>query len=146
MSFSPRANNPSPSWSWMECLFSPLIITNTWILVQIWLDRNLYFKRHIDFLAKKLKFTLGFLYRLKSCLSMASRKHLVAAQFLLQIDQGDTIYGFVHAWPPVFTQLWDMSLTLPSGHIIVYYSASWNGHPFLSTNINTDTIKSIRLV
>ena len=33
----------------------------------VWLDKSLNFKHHIDYLSKKLKFTLGFLYRFKSC-------------------------------------------------------------------------------
>ena len=42
----------------------------------------------------KLKRTVGFLYRLKSCFSFASRKRLVSALFLSQLDYGDTVYGF----------------------------------------------------
>lgn len=59
-----------------------------------WLDSNLNFKHHIDLLAKKLKFTLGFLYRMKACFSLDSRKRLVVALFLSQLDYGDTIYRF----------------------------------------------------
>lgn len=61
-------------------------------LLGICLDKSLNFKYHIDYLTKKFKFTLGSLHRLKSCFSMAPRKHLVAGLFLTQIDFGDTIY------------------------------------------------------
>lgn len=57
----------------------------------IWLDMNFNFKQHIDLLSKKLKFTVGFLYRLKSCFSLPSRKWLVASLFLSQLDYGDTV-------------------------------------------------------
>ena len=70
---------------------------DTYKYLGIWLDKSLNFHFHIDHLAKKLKFTLGFLYRLKSCFSMASRKRLVAALFLSQLDFGDNIYRFASA-------------------------------------------------
>lgn len=54
-----------------------------------WLDKKLNFKHHIECLAMKLKFTLSFLYRLKSCFSMSSRKTLVAGLFLPH-----TVYRF----------------------------------------------------
>ena len=61
------------------------------------MDNKLNFKLHIDSLAKKLKFTLSFFYRLKSCFSPASRKKLVTGLFLSQLDYGDTVYRFACA-------------------------------------------------
>ena len=63
----------------------------------IWLDNKLNFKHHIDCLAKKLKFTLSFFYRMKSCFSNTSRKKLVTSLFLSQLDYGDTVYRFACA-------------------------------------------------
>ena len=59
-----------------------------------WLDSNLNFRQHIEVLAKKLKLTLAFLYRMRACFSLESKKRLVVALFLSQLDYGDTIYGF----------------------------------------------------
>ena len=59
-----------------------------------WLDKHLNFKFHIDSLSKKLKFTIGFFYRLKACFAQAARKKLVTGLFLSQLDYGDVIYRF----------------------------------------------------
>lgn len=59
----------------------------------IWMDKSLKLKHHTDYLAEKLKLTLGFLYRLKPCFSMTSRKRSVAGFFLSQIDLGGIIYS-----------------------------------------------------
>lgn len=42
-------------------------LVDTYKYLGIWLDKGFTFKKHIEVLAMKLKFTLAFLYRLKSC-------------------------------------------------------------------------------
>ena len=69
-------------------------MVETYKYLGIWLDNNLDFKHHVSVLVKKLKFTIGFFYRLKSCFSPSSRKQLVMALFLSQLDYGDTVYRF----------------------------------------------------
>lgn len=73
---------------------TPIEFVDTYKYLGIWLDQNLNFKYHIETLTKKLKFTLGFLYRLKSCFSSSSRKRLVTGLFMSQLDYGDTVYRF----------------------------------------------------
>lgn len=69
-------------------------VTETYKYLGIWLDKNLDFKYHIEALIKKLKFTVAFFYRVKSCFSPASRKQVVMAFFLSQLDYGDIVYRF----------------------------------------------------
>ena len=76
---------------------------DTYKYLGIWLDVKFNFKQHIAQLTKKLKFTVGFLYRLKSCFSLPSRKRLVVNLFLSQLDYGDTVYRF--ACPTVLAKL-----------------------------------------
>ena len=92
MLFTPRAS-PAPlsissldgtSIEWVE----------TYKYLGFWLDKHLNFKFHIESLSKKLKFTIGFFYRLKACFARAARQKLVAGLFLSQLDYGDVIYRF----------------------------------------------------
>ena len=73
-------------------------VTIEWVALYkylgIWLDNKLNFTHHIDALAKKLKFTLSFFYRMKSCFSSSSRKKLVTGLFMSQLDYGDVVYRF----------------------------------------------------
>lgn len=69
-------------------------LVDTYKYLGFWLDKGFTFKKHIEVLAMKLKFTLAFSYRLKSCFFRTTRKRLVAGLFMSQIDYGDIIYQF----------------------------------------------------
>ncbi len=60
----------------------------------ILIDESLSFTFHIQQLAKRLKLKLGFYFRIKSCLSLESRKRLVAATFMSILDYGDVLYMY----------------------------------------------------
>jgi len=92
MLFAPKS---ASSWLSIDALDGVSVeFVDTYKYLGFWLDRNLNFKHHIKVLTKKLKFTLGFLYRLKCCFSTSSRKRLVSGLFLSQLDYGDNIYIF----------------------------------------------------
>lgn len=102
MVFTPnRTAVPTPSISTLDGC--PIEVVDTFKYLGIWLDQKLDFKHHIDCLTKKLKFTVAFLYRVKSCFSPTSRKQLVMALFLSQLDYGDIVYRF--ACPTVLAKL-----------------------------------------
>ena len=56
------------------------------------LDDSLSFREHIQYVSKKLKALLGFLYRNKSCFSFCVKKRLVESCFLPVLDYGDVLY------------------------------------------------------
>ncbi len=79
---------------------APLILTidDLQILVSIykylgiWLDEKLAFDVHIDYLVKRLKPRLGFLFRQKRSFSFGARKRIIQSTFLPVLDYGDVIY------------------------------------------------------
>ncbi len=81
----------------------PSILTSTGTKIEcvskyrylgILIDESLSFTFHIQQLAKRLKLKQGFYFRIKSCLSLESRKRLVAATFMSILDYGDVLYMY----------------------------------------------------
>ncbi len=61
------------------------------------------FKTQIQQLTQKWKIKLGFLYRIKGCLSSSNRKTIVQATFMSVLDYGDILY--CHATQSTLHQL-----------------------------------------
>lgn len=84
-----------------------ITLTDSYKYLGIWLDSNLSFKIHIQQLTKKLKIKLGFLYRIKGCLSPSNRKIIVLSTFMSVLDYGDILYchaasSTLHQLNPVY--------------------------------------------
>src|SRR4029434_3020644 len=60
----------------------------------IWLDDRLSFKSHVLDLAKKVKITLGALYRIRSCFTFENRMEIVQSTILSVLDYGDIVYMY----------------------------------------------------
>lgn len=68
MIFAPTNTNV-PAFSINTLQDEAIGLVDTYKYLGIWLNEGFTFKKHIEALATKLKFTLSFLYRLKSCSS-----------------------------------------------------------------------------
>ncbi len=65
---------------------------STYKYLGIWLDEKLAFDVHIDYLVKRLKPRLGFLFRQKKSVSFRARKRIIQSTFLPILDYSDVIY------------------------------------------------------
>ncbi len=59
---------------------------STYKYLGIWLDEKLAFDVHIDYLVKRLKPRLGFLFRQKKCFSFGARKRIIQSTILPILD------------------------------------------------------------
>ena len=98
----------------------------------IWLDDKLSFKDHVEHLTKKLRGQIGFLYRNRSCFSLASRKTIVQSVVMSVFDYGDVLY--MHASLSTLKPLdavYHSALRLITGdsylthHCLLYEKVGW---------------------
>lgn len=64
----------------------------TYKYLGIWIDEKLAFDVHIDYLVKRLKPRLDFLFRQNFFFSFGARKKIIHSTFLPILDYGDIIY------------------------------------------------------
>ncbi len=106
---------------------------STYKYLGIWLDEKLAFDVHIDYLVKRLKPRLGFLFWQKKCFSFGARKRIIQSTFLPILDYGDVIY--MHASTYLLNRLdgvYDAALRFITNacsrthHCLLYNYVGWS--------------------
>lgn len=148
MVFTNSRQLPVSSSSILTSEGNEIELVNSYKYLGIIIDSKLCFRIHVNNLVSKLRIKLGYLYRLKSCLSIRARKYLVMATFLPILDYGDLIY--MNASAQCLKKL-DVvyhcalrSLVVVIGHIIVSFIIHLNGPLFMQEGTLTGYVSFIR--
>ncbi len=74
------------------CNGAPLERSNVFKYLRLWLDPELTFKPHIDYICKRIYGYLGSLYRSINCFSFQIRKRIISQLILPILDYANIVY------------------------------------------------------